>query len=619
MPRHIATIIRCSALTLLIGTSAYAQTSRSTLVTQQASLRNGSIAGLVRDDAGRAVVGASIVALGTMPMPVMVRSDPAGRFLLALPPGQYILRATRQGYVSTYREPVRVQSSVQLERTITLIREGASVDRVVLTASSMPADAVRIVNDPSPVAVPDAGDHAQNETAWRLRHLAPTALRDIAIPADVPAAVSSESLKSRASMGSFLANTDFTGQVNFLTTSSIAARSELIPAAGPRGIAYVAVSAPIGEAGDWTVRGATTAGSTSSWVLLGQYKARRGQAHEFDIGVSYSSQLSANGSGATIAAVRDQVRSAGGIYAFDRWRMWPRLEVDYGVRLDRFDYVAGSTFLSPGGGARLALLPRTRLTLRASERAIAPGGEEFLPPPSSGPWLPPERTFAPLVNGALFHAERVRSYEAGIEQQLGRSQDAPVIGVRRFTQHADHQAATLFGLDAESDVGHYYVAAPGAVTLDGVVIHAAGKLSKHVKGTVDYMVANARWVDGWEAVAIAAVAPSVVRASHERLHDLMTSIETSIPETATRVSLAYRTNSAFSGAGRTQTLPMLDGRFDFEMRQAVPFQPVRGSKVELLLAVRNLFRDPGEAGSMYDELLTVAPPMRILGGVQVRF
>lgn len=619
MPRHVAIIICGSALTMSIAASASAQSSRPTLVTRQAALRNGSIAGLVRDDAGRAVPGVSIVALGGMPMPIMVRTDTTGRFWLTLPPGQYILRATRLGFVSTYREPVRVQSSVQLERTITLIREGAAADRVVLIAATGLDPFEPPQNDAPPVAEEEKGDHAHNETAWRLRHLTPTALRDIALPTDVPAAVSATPLKSRGPMSAWLGSPDFSGQVNFLTSSSVAARSVLIPSAAPRGIAYIAVSAPIGAAGVWTIRGATTAGSTSSWVVLGEYNARRGQTHDFNVGMSYSSQLAANGSGATIVAVKDQVRSAGGIYGFDRWRIWPSLELDYGVRFDRYDYVAGSAFLSPRAGLRLALLPATRLTLRASERSIAPGGEEFMPPPSSGPWLPPERTFTPLVAGALFHAERVRNYEVGIEQQLGRSNDALVIGLRRFRQQADHQSATLFGLDAESDVGHYYVAAPGAVTVDGAIVHVAGKLSRYVKSTIDYTVGNARWINGWEAVAIAVVAPSVVRAARERLHDVTTSIEASIPETSTRVSLAYRTNSAFSRSRTPVRLPMVGGRFDFELHQAVPFEPVRGSKVELLLAVRSLFRDLGEAGSMYDELLTVAPPLRILGGVQVKF
>ena len=120
------------------------------------------------------------------------------------------------------------------------------------------------------------------------------------------------------------------------------------------------------------------------------------------------------------------------------------------MRLDRYDYVDGNDFLSPSIGARVAVLPQTTLTMRASERAIAPGADEFLPPPSAGPWLPPERTFSPLVAGAPFRAERVRDYEVGVEQQVGRGGFAPTLGVRRLSEHTADQIATLFGLDAKS-------------------------------------------------------------------------------------------------------------------------------------------------------------------------
>ncbi len=42
---------------------------------------------------------------------------------------------------------------------------------------------------------------------------------------------------------------------------------------------------------------------------------------------------------------------------------------------------------------------------------------------------------------------------------------------------------------------------------------------------------------------------------------------------------------------------------------------------EMLLAVRNFFREPNDADgqSVYDELLVVHPPKRIVGGLTLRF
>jgi len=51
---------------------------------------------------------------------------------------------------------------------------------------------------------------------------------------------------------------------------------------------------------------------------------------------------------------------------------------------------------------------------------------------------------------------------------------------------------------------------------------------------------------------------------------------------------------------------------------ALPFG-LGGTKWEVLLGVRNLFRDPNDPASMYDELLVVRPPKRVVGGFLVRF
>ena len=115
-----------------------------------------------------------------------------------------------------------------------------------------------------------------------------------------------------------------------------------------------------------------------------------------------------------------------------------------------------------------------------------------------------------------------------------------------------------------------------------------------------------------------AAAPSAVRTGHERLHDLLTSIEMDIPESDTRVSVAYRVDSAFSRPGLDAT-PGLGARFDMQVNQALPFQPVRGGRLEVLVAVSNMMRDLRQPGSLYDELRTIAPPLRLLGGVQIRF
>jgi hypothetical protein len=117
---------------------------------------------------------------------------------------------------------------------------------------------------------------------------------------------------------------------------------------------------------------------------------------------------------------------------------------------------------------------------------------------------------------------------------------------------------------------------------------------------------------------IAAWAPAAVRSDREDLHDVTTSVETEIPETATRVFVLYRINSGYTLSSPELTRPGFDGRFDVQINQALPFGP-GGTRWEVLVGVRNLFRDPGDPASVYDELLVVRPPKRVVGGFLVRF
>src|SRR6188474_559026 len=103
MPRHIPALLAC-LLFVATGTVHAQALDRAPLaVTKTASASSGRIRGVVRDDAGRLVAGANVIAMGTTM--ALAKSDDQGRFSLPLPPGEYVLRATRQGYISQYREP----------------------------------------------------------------------------------------------------------------------------------------------------------------------------------------------------------------------------------------------------------------------------------------------------------------------------------------------------------------------------------------------------------------------------------------------------------------------------------------------------------------------------------
>ena len=144
-------------------------------------------------------------------------------------------------------------------------------------------------------------------------------------------------------------------------------------------------------------------------------------------------------------------------------------------------------------------------------------------------------------------------------------------------------------------------------------------LAENIRGSVDYSMATADWSSAApvEYALLTTRVPSAVRSNDERIHDVTTSLQTEIPLSATRVVVLYKLNNAFvSGAAER---PGFDARFDLQINQALPFMNFRTSQWEMLVGVRNLFHESLANASVYDELLVVRPPKRIVGGLTVKF
>jgi len=101
----------------------------------------------------------------------------------------------------------------------------------------------------------------------------------------------------------------------------------------------------------------------------------------------------------------------------------------------------------------------------------------------------------------------------------------------------------------------------------------------------------------------------------EDLSDVTTSVRAEIPQSATRLFVFYRVNSGFVRLDEVGN----SARFDVQINQSLPFLNFNDAQWEMLLDVRNLFREPAADASVYDEVLVVHPPKRIVGGILVRF
>jgi outer membrane receptor protein involved in Fe transport len=618
--------------------SAFAQPVRAP-VSQTARASSGRITGIVSDDRGGPLAGAMVSALGQMIATTV--SDTRGFFAIdALPAGEYVVQAHLSGFAGSQRQLVYVggvSASVQLlqlRRLNTPVATSGTQDpvaaRPIMSAGfGLPNATLADQPDDSAKPEPARDEHPHTETAWRLRHIKRSILKNTAPVVafadpepDIPeGSLFGRAVYSAANLATaFFTDLPFSGEVNVLTTSVFRPGELFSGDQLPRNVAYLVIGAPT-PAGEWSVRAAISQGDVSSWIVAGAFSSRNTSADGYQFGLTYGKQEYLGGNPAALAAMGDGSRNVGEVYAFDRRSLLPALSFEYGGRYARYDYLQRDGLLSPTLGITVEPLPNTRVTATVAQRMLAPGAEEFLASERPGPWLPPERTFAPLGSPSspgAFRVERTRSLDVRVEHEF---EDLYVLGLRRFYQNVDDQLVTLFGLDrpeGPESVGHYYVASAGALDADGWAVRLSSPPGKRLRACVDYSMTHARWLSRGDAAQIEAWAPTAVRPDRELLHDVTTSVETEIPETATRVFVLYKFNSGYTRSDPEATRPGPEGRFDVQVNQALPFA-LGGTRWELLIGIRNLFRDVRQPGSVYDELLVVRPPKRVVGGFLVRF
>jgi hypothetical protein len=388
----------------------------------------------------------------------------------------------------------------------------------------------------------------------------------------------------------------------------------------PRGVAYVSLAAPTAS-GEWAMRGATTQGDLASWILSGSFVRAAGATHRYEAGMSYGMQRYFGGNADALAAMTDGSRNVGSLYAYDRWTITPKITVGYGGKYARYDYLADRALVSPRASLTVKPVRDDSLALRAivSRREVAPGAEEFLPP-STGLWLPPERTFSPMSSRTGFTAERIDHLEVSAERLW---MGDVVVGLRAFRQRVDDQLVTLFGVTlpgkAPASLGHYYVASGGDFEARGWGVSFSRDMIDGVRASVEYTQIESNWIQSSpDARALAFVAASALRQDADRLYDLTTTLESVLPATATRVFVVYRMNTGFAGSGLDEAA-RAGSRYELQVNQGLPFMGFTNAHWEMLVAVRNMFRDDLVESSVYDELLVVRPPTRVVGGLTVKF
>jgi hypothetical protein len=121
-------------------------------------------------------------------------------------------------------------------------------------------------------------------------------------------------------------------------------------------------------------------------------------------------------------------------------------------------------------------------------------------------------------------------------------------------------------------------------------------------------------------MSVARAVRSIPVTASERIHDLQTSIEATIPQTATRFYAKYRVNTGFwNGEPDVAMRSSSNARFNIRVNQSLPFLRFSNADWEALVDLRNMFREAESDSSVYDEIFAIRAPKRIVGGLQVRF
>ena len=565
-----------------------------------------------------------VSAVGATSSFVVSESD--GRFAFRnLPAGPYLVRAHLQGYFPLRARVIQVNAAGLTTSTFALTRRAPPATETPQVLEAGVGATMSVGENPS------SGDGAsdQGEVAWRLRHAKRSVLKDVRIgdlggdgdrfAGDSPAA--QEVSSGPGGMPGWLAALPVNGEIRLLTSTSFDRPTDLFaPGGAPQGATYFALSTPTG-AGDWAMGGAMAQGTLSSWIVSGAYLRRAPAAHQYEAGLSYGTQRFLGAGTDAPAAAADASRNVGAMYAIDHWTAGPHVRLSYGANYARYDYLTDRGLLSPA--ASVTITPDEDSSLRvhgsASRREVAPGAGELMPP-STGPWLPPERTFSPISPRSGFTPERIDRLEVSAERQwLGDF----AITVRGFREDVRDQIVTLFGVrlpdSAAAHVGRYYVGSGGDYTARGWGLGVSRRMGEGLRAAVEYTQTDADWRRvSPDHARLEALAASGLRAEADRTYDLTTSIEGQLPGTATRVFVVYKINNGFAATGSTSG-GCACARFDIRLNQALPFLNFSAARWEMLVAVRNVFSEELLSGSIYDELLVVRPPKRVVGGLTVRF
>ncbi|HET9316738.1 MAG TPA: TonB-dependent receptor [Vicinamibacteria bacterium] len=547
-----------------------------------AANNDGGVMGWVEDPGGAPVAGAliSLFGRGTGGGGLVTLSDSTGRFFLpSLPAGSYTVRAMGRNKLAAPARQITVLPNRDFSFTVAL----------------QPETEIKVEEkDDSEVASSDT-QSARRERNWLMRHKRRSVLeareQDTGFEQTWTVPAPSRLLASWIP--------DLGGTVEVMATPP-GPWTETVSGDLPS-TSVVRLKGRIAGSGRWALGGLVSESESTAWRMAAEFVTEPVEGHELQVGTGYGTRFVR-----PLIAAEDRLhdRSVGAVFAQDRWQVGETVTASVGTRFSYIGFLDDAHHVDPSASIEVKRDDHTRLMASVATRTLAPGGDLLtLSTLANGPAF----TYAEMDQGV--RAERSVHVELAMAQAFG----ATTVRAHTFYENVRDQLANAFQTTDVAAVPTLHILNAGGVEARGMGLSVGHHFGRYVNGEVTYTYGRA-WravpLDGAEMVE----AVPILAFREGDFHDVVARLETVISDTDTRVVALYRLNQLSYGEQAA-----IARRFDVQLSQGLPFLgALTRADWDVLVAVRNLYYEPGE-GAMLDEQAVSNPPKRVLGGIAVRF
>lgn len=585
---------------LLLSASPFAVGAEPATETREDSTAP-AITGLVADENGFPLKGALVSVFGkTLESgAVTAVTDEEGHFEVSdVAPGLYQLRAYLAGFMPSPLAKVFVE-------------EGIRASTILMSLASLAEETAEAV-----VAETDE-ERTVAELKWILQHGRRNILRD-----DEEKWVPVLSADASSQLASFEPSFAVSGEFGVRGADFEQGLDEF-PGAGAgldARLAYARLFIPTKDEGRWLVSAQLLESALSSWAGRAEYSTGRIADHTLTGGVTYGNYVYGDVDQYRPPEAALARRPEGGstewfgsAYASDSFLLGSTA-VTAGLSFQYFDYLERPAYWAPSFQVSQPLGGDNTILRGGIDYLIqAPGGEDI----GLLSKVAYSDVYGPSRGEGRLHAETTTRVQLGVEQQLSESTR---VAVQVFQETANDQLVKRFTPERGSSGGTFRVSNQGDFVTRGLGVSFFQSLGA-VQGTLGYRFGR---VDTLAAGLPLLADAAAALGTDDDIHDVTTTIATSIDRTRTRLNAVYRIVAhprldavammRGSGSGRE-----IDTRFSLQVYQLLPFVGWNGTRWELMVAVRDLFYEDLEESSLLDELSVIDAPRRVLGGVTVRF